>query len=842
MCTSAISGSRSMQRARLVLLAVGTAVIGAACTTAPGHFDVSVTIDNPVVNEGFANLVVDVPEDIQVASAELLIDGTRVISVKQARGAYELRTQGNVGDGAHDIGLRVIARDGATGEGEVSVTVANPTVRVTRELFPTFVFPGMAFDLKLEVSGAVASVVADLSALSPAGGNSAELTHVGTSPSGDGQYELTQVLAAGVAQGWKPVPIRVTGTDQRTLRVGDVQVFLGSGPLLPFMTTAGNLEQASLPPPSTGSPSAAAVTHVTAASIVTGGQTMLGIDLTGDVGSSLFIGADGFGGHLVVPLPSPSPNHFDVPLFLLDDRTLTASKGTVNLRIAVGDADGAASPAMNAPLSYGKVAAGALHVGLAWDSPCDVDLHVVTPEGEIYYGHRTAGTGQLDLDSDAGCSIDNVNAENVFWTLPASGEYIVRVDYYKACPSQAPNWTVSVDGCGVTLTANGSFTAAQADRGSAGSGVEALRFRANCPAYRVKGTAQYERINTSGAKLQDSLDGVPVIVVDSASNMLGRGVVQAGGAYSVLYNAPAAGPQDQVHVAFIADDGKVAVQPLVGNDTYVVGAADQWTPMMEPDKTENVILPISAPSGPFGILRTLRKGQDWIAAMNLPLSPIVARWTAGMDPPDGTRYDPNGNQIEVNGGSNDPDEFDDSPLLHELGHRVMETISRDDSSGPANHYICMQIAPADAWSEGFATYFGQRVIGRPSWLDRNSTATYSYLLKPLDAMVPPGTKGGTPQGDLSEAIVAALLWRMQDPIETGDSDELAGLESSWFPAYLKLMKDVANDSAGDPNGADLADLVHLWGCKRSSSTRQKLSTLMKKKFQLLWLTSPGFCP
>jgi len=77
-----------------------------------------------------------------------------------------------------------------------------------------------------------------------------------------------------------------------------------------------------------------------------------------------------------------------------------------------------------------------VQVNVTWNTATDVDLHVVDPRNEeIYYGHtQSASGGSLDVDSNAGCAIDNKNSENVQWGSTApNGTYTVRVDYWSAC-------------------------------------------------------------------------------------------------------------------------------------------------------------------------------------------------------------------------------------------------------------------------------------------------------------------------------------------------------------------------------------------------------------------------
>lgn len=106
------------------------------------------------------------------------------------------------------------------------------------------------------------------------------------------------------------------------------------------------------------------------------------------------------------------------------------------------------------PVSVTQVGAdGPIQVSVSWDKLSDVDLHVIDPTGEeIYFAHRESESGgELDLDSNAGCSIDGVNNENITWgdnDDPASGTYTVMVHYWDPCGEGTTNYivTVRVDG------------------------------------------------------------------------------------------------------------------------------------------------------------------------------------------------------------------------------------------------------------------------------------------------------------------------------------------------------------------------------------------------------------
>lgn len=106
-------------------------------------------------------------------------------------------------------------------------------------------------------------------------------------------------------------------------------------------------------------------------------------------------------------------------------------------------------------LYYIETMPGAIEVKLAFSNSKDIDLHLYTPSGEhIYYANRggifTDELGNqisygLDVDSNAGCYIDNINKENIYIPeeLVEEGTYKVVVNMYSNCyPSIATNWSI----------------------------------------------------------------------------------------------------------------------------------------------------------------------------------------------------------------------------------------------------------------------------------------------------------------------------------------------------------------------------------------------------------------
>jgi uncharacterized protein YfaP (DUF2135 family) len=150
-----------------------------------------------------------------------------------------------------------------------------------------------------------------------------------------------------------------------------------------------------------------------------------------------------------------------------------------DLQFAVANSAGAVGPYVTLSTEVTRVGTGDVQVTLSWDRDSDVDLHVVAPGGEeIYYGRRQgASGGQLDLDSNAGCSIDGVRNENITWPIGRAprGTYTVRVDYWSSCNVAQTTYNVLVNNGGSVQVVTGSFTGG-GDRGGAGSGRTVATF------------------------------------------------------------------------------------------------------------------------------------------------------------------------------------------------------------------------------------------------------------------------------------------------------------------------------------------------------------------------------
>lgn len=167
-----------------------------------------------------------------------------------------------------------------------------------------------------------------------------------------------------------------------------------------------------------------------------------------------FIGIKGVPGYWIYdPMSTRATSEFNtyvIPVMMSQSYT-----GNSTLVLSGQLENGDVTTPVENEIFYIETMPGAIEIKLAFSNSKDVDLHLFTPSGEhIYYGNR-GGVYQnedgndisygLDIDSNAGCSLDNINKENIY--IPAelveNGTYTVVVDMYENCqPSITTSWSI----------------------------------------------------------------------------------------------------------------------------------------------------------------------------------------------------------------------------------------------------------------------------------------------------------------------------------------------------------------------------------------------------------------
>lgn len=201
-----------------------------------------------------------------------------------------------------------------------------------------------------------------------------------------------------------------------------------------------------------------------------------------------------------------------------------------------------------------------------------------------------------------------------------------------------------------------------------------------------------------------------------------------------------------------------------------------------------------ATSGAFNILDQGVSGAKYLVD-NVARSPsreLVWFWYPGSTA--GTSYTPgNPAVIAVSGQAGDPDQFDDSVLLHEYGHYVLDSYSKDDSPGGEHRLNDSSLDLRLAWSEGWASFFSSVVRNDPVHID---TSGSGIRLK-FDIEAP--SFGSSTRFDSNELAVAAVLWDLYDPSDSDDAVQ---------EPFLSIWSTLT-DIPGDPQ-ATTASFEDFW--------------------------------
>jgi uncharacterized protein YfaP (DUF2135 family) len=207
--------------------------------------------------------------------------------------------------------------------------------------------------------------------------------------------------------------------------------------------------------------------------VINGGTSTLRVSRTAAF-TRLIVGVQGRPGYYEVTFPT-GVTAADLALTIAD----SARAGSLQFNVAAGTSATELSTYQAVTSTLVQVGSGDIQVSASWDTRTDVDLNVTDPSGNTvsYSADSVASGGKLDLDSNPGCAIDNVNQENITWPSGRAprGQYIVRINLWSRC-SVTGNipWTVTVKVAGqATRTFTGNLSTVIA---SAGVGTEVVRF------------------------------------------------------------------------------------------------------------------------------------------------------------------------------------------------------------------------------------------------------------------------------------------------------------------------------------------------------------------------------
>jgi hypothetical protein len=221
-------------------------------------------------------------------------------------------------------------------------------------------------------------------------------------------------------------------------------------------------------------------------SVLEGGSNPISIQSSSSV-KEVLIGVVGVKGYYTIPANSLKSADETYLIILLLSQEF--EKDSFVISLAIQNDQSLVSAHQTITVTRVEAGTGKLQISCSWDRLNDIDLHLVEPNGqEIYYGEDVSNNGGfLDVDSNAGCSIDNINNENITYgdtAVVENGNYIVRVDLYSNCDVESnTNVVVTARYNGQLINPatgtnpySGVFTEADEDYGDEGSGREIMTF------------------------------------------------------------------------------------------------------------------------------------------------------------------------------------------------------------------------------------------------------------------------------------------------------------------------------------------------------------------------------
>ena len=637
-------------------------------------------------------------------------------------------------------------------------------------------------------------------------------------------YTLTGVAAN---QGWCHASADVTTPDG--VEVLEARfVVQATDPVLPAVEVPGAILQNSAVPTPSDDPESPTLLELDGPETFLNGTTLdyiLDWETSADI-QGVVVHIEGTETWWLLPLEAVKPGVGDValhfPADIFDRIEAQGRDGAVTVTVKVAMLDGAdrLSNFLSKTLQGVLVGTGDVQVGIVWDTPTDVDLHVTEPGGDhIYYANTTSSTGgQLDLDSNAGCSIDGTNAENIFWPAGSSpvGDFTARVHMWSDCGVAATSGTITIKRCNEDPIVE-SFAL-----GSTGDEMS-WPFDSSC-AQQISGRVTYEDFAVSAAGLAAAGRQVPArqvlvqVVRRSDDAVLADGHTNEAGDYRITFdNDGDAGVYVRVLAQADTATNKQEVKALDG--TLYSWESTETFDETEDSVRENVNFDIKKAdkAAALNMMDVGLRAQNYArSSMGKALDKTTWNWTEGSLA-NGKNYSyQSGMGVVVLSSATDPDEYDDPVLAHEFGHVVMHAVSTNNSPN-GQHHPNNRVDPRLAWSEGWGTFFGQAALGHPLYVDtmRNgagaSTVGNRWSIETTPAAFAKGT-GGTLNGNISEGIVSAILWDLHD--STNESkDTLEGRDRSIFGSFTKYLR-APNPKFADRGvaGRDHVDFVDGWRC------------------------------
>ena len=320
----------------------------------------------------------------------------------------------------------------------------------------------------------------------------------------------------------------------------------------------------------------------------------------------------------------------------------------------------------------------------------------------------------------------------------------------------------------------------------------------------VSGLVAYEdRRQQTNGRLSTTIELRPAravsisVIADADGAVLATGITGDDGRYQLEFTAAST---DMVHL-LVATVNMSADRPLtvVRVDRKVHGFGG---PAFAADAT-TADLAITEQSGEaeaFNVfdqaVRSTDNLRDNLAVTPQPLTLI---WQKGST--DGTYYSGD-STVHLLGAADDDDGYDDTVILHEIGHFIEDVVGRSDS--PGGSHDGSPTDPNLAWSEGFSTYWNMAVTETPFYGDSNAGCGWGYNAEVSVTRAP--QPAGSLAQDVGENMITEILWDLADGQGVSDDDPFAGTHRPVELVQPDYLHSQPLRAAGEP-GVDLVDFL-----------------------------------
>lgn len=307
----------------------------------------------------------------------------------------------------------------------------------------------------------------------------------------------------------------------------------------------------------------------------------------------------------------------------------------------------------------------------------------------------------------------------------------------------------------------------------------------------IRGTVRYEKVPVTPAGLQlatripTAAAGVKVeLVAAGGREVLGSAFTDGNGEFALQAQLQRGA---RVYLRALAETSNARVVRASDRAEYAV-----VSPVLRPTPGRELRQDLLATdstriAGPFNIATTVWRANELVrsAQPGAVIPRVQIRWDTTYVR--GTYFDFEDSTAFINGKRReDSDEYDDHVILHEYGHFLMASLSREDSPG-GDHGVGDQLDPRLAWSEGWADFFSAAVTGDPRYLDSGATHGRQRILvsNDLETDVPPRDQPGI----WSEHSVGSALWDWLDTVAEPTDSVSLGFARMWTAFSGPLRKE-----------------------------------------------------